>query len=132
MPRAQWPLWRGRPIVEVTLTESPGGQKVVRRLMADTGAGSQHSGFELLLDEHDCLLCGARPVKTVVLGGAYVGSYPAYLLRVEVPTLGFNKALPEVGLPSPPAAFDGIACFRFLNRFTFGNFGSQAQFGLET
>lgn len=132
MPRAQWPLWRGRPIVEVVLTETPCGQKVVRRLIADTGAGSRHSAFELLLDEQDCVLCGARPLKKVMLGGAYVGSYPAYLLRVEVPTLGFNKAVPVVGLPSPPAAFDGIACFRFLNRFAYGNFGSQAQFGLET
>jgi hypothetical protein len=27
--------------------------------------------------------------------------------------------------------FDGIACFRFLNRFTYGNFGDPGQFGLE-
>lgn len=78
-----------------------------------------------------CLLCGARPLKAVVLGGAYVGSYPAYLLRVEVPALGFDKAVPVVGVPSPPAAFDGIACFRFLNRFTYGNFGVDSQFALE-
>ena len=27
---------------------------------------------------------------------------------------------------------DGIAGFRFLNRFTFGNFGNPSEFGLET
>lgn len=58
MPRAQWPLLRGRPIVELTLTTALGGQQVVRRLIADTGAGSLRSGVELLLDEQDCLLCG--------------------------------------------------------------------------
>jgi hypothetical protein len=30
-----------------------------------------------------------------------------------------------------PRPFDGIACFRFLNRFTYGNFGDPNQFGLE-
>jgi hypothetical protein len=59
MSRAQWPLLRGRPIVEITLTEV------------------------------------------------------------------------AVGVQTPPTGFDGIACFRFLNRFTYGNFGSSTQFGLE-
>jgi hypothetical protein len=27
---------------------------------------------------------------------------------------------------------DGIACFGFLNRFHYGNFGDSALFGLET
>ena len=27
--------------------------------------------------------------------------------------------------------FDGIACFGFVNRFTYGNFGDPSQFGLE-
>ena len=30
-----------------------------------------------------------------------------------------------------PAGFDGIACFGFLNLFTYGNFGDPALFGLE-
>ncbi|HUY31727.1 MAG TPA: hypothetical protein VMV69_03030 [Pirellulales bacterium] len=30
-----------------------------------------------------------------------------------------------------PAGFDGVACFGFLNRFTYGNFGDPHQFGLE-
>jgi hypothetical protein len=131
MPRAQWPLLHGRPIVEVMLRAVPGGQQLVRRLIADTGAGDQRSAIELLLDEQDCLVCRARPLKAIVLGDAYVGSYPAYLLQVEVPALGFNKAVSVAGVPSPPAAFGGIACFRFLNRFTYGNFGLASQFVLE-
>ena len=131
MPRAQWSLLHGRPIVEVMLRVVPGGQQLVRRLVADTGAGSQRSALELLLDEQDCLLCSARPLKAVMLGGAYVGSYPAYLLRVEVAAIGFDRVIPVVGVPSPPDGFDGIACFRFLNRFTYGNFGAADQFALE-
>jgi hypothetical protein len=34
-------------------------------------------------------------------------------------------------IPNPPTGFDGIACFRFLNRFTYGNFGAATHFGLE-
>jgi hypothetical protein len=31
-----------------------------------------------------------------------------------------------------PRQLQGIACFRFLNRFTYGNFGDADLFGLET
>lgn len=131
MPRIRWPLFRGRPIVEVQLTQSLDGRQIVRRLLADTGAGSLRSGFELLLDEQDCMLCGAAPLRTLVLGGAYAGSFPAYLIPIAIPSLGFNRATPVVGVPAPPAGFDGIACFPFLNRFTYGNFGAATHFGLE-
>ena len=100
MARAQWPLWRGRPIIEVTLTLASGGQQVNRRLIADTGAGSLHSSSDLLLDEHECLLCGGTPMKAVVLGGAYVGAYPTYALQVAIPVLGFNETVSVVGLPA--------------------------------
>ena len=131
MPRVQWPLSHGRPIIEAILTLAQGGQQVVRRLIADTGAGSLRSGVELLLDEQDCLVCGGVPLRLAALGGAYVGSYPAYLLPVEIPTLGFSKVIAAVGVPNPPTGFDGIACFRFLNQFTYGNLGSATHFGLE-
>jgi hypothetical protein len=32
---------------------------------------------------------------------------------------------------SDGAHFAGIAGFRFLNRFTYGNFGNAGEFGLE-
>ena len=131
MPRVQWPHRHGRPCVEVVLTPALGGQPLPRTLLADTGAGSQTSGFELILDEDDCLLCGGFPYLSVTLGGAYVGSFPLYDLSVQVPALGFAQNLRVVGVPSVPKGLDGIACFRFLNRFTYGNFGDHKEFGLE-
>lgn len=131
MARRQWPLHHDRPPVQVTLTLAAGGQPVQRNLLADTEAGTARAGFELLLDEQDCLVAGGIPSPAVVLGGAYSGSYPVYLIRVQFPDLGFDHHLPAVGVPTVPAGFDGIACFRFWNRFQYGNFGDSGQFGLN-
>lgn len=131
MPHLRWPLRRGRPCVEIVLTLAPGGQPQRRILLADTGAASQIAGFELILDEDDCLQCGGKPVQSVSLGGAYAGSFPVYLLRVQIPSLGFMHYLRVVGVPSTPPSFDGIACFSFLNRFHYGNFADRGAFGLE-
>ena len=131
MARMDWPLRNGRPCVQVVLTLAQGGPSIVRNLLADIGAGSMFSGFELILDEDDCLLCGGNPRDPVVLGGAYAGSFPIYLLPVEIPALGFVKNVRVVGVPSPTVGFDGIACFSFVNRFQYGNFGDRAIFGLE-
>jgi len=132
MPCAQWPLYRNRPIIEITLTLAPAGQKVARNLLADTGAGNAKAKFEILLDETDCLLCGGLPVQTIVLHGAFTGSFPVYLVSVEIPLLGFAGDFRAVGVANPPMGFDGIAGFRFLNRFTYGNFGNPGEFGLQT
>lgn len=132
MPRVQWSLSGGRPVVEVILALAQGGQQITRKLLADSGAGDLNAGFELLLDEYDCLLCGGIPLQPVALGGAYKGSYPVYSIGVRIPQLGFQEEVPAIGVPSPPAGFDGIACFRFLNRFSYGNFADRGQFGLET
>jgi hypothetical protein len=113
------------------LTLAPGGQPYPRTLLADTGAGSRTSRAELILDEDDCLLCGGAPDVRVRLRGAYAGSFPTYDLPVQIPALGFNERLLVIGVPSVPPGFDGIACFAFLNRFTYGNFGDPGQFGLE-
>lgn len=131
MPRVQWPLVHGRPSVQVVLTLLPGGEPLPRTLLGDTGAGSLLSGFDLILEEDDCLLCGGRPWQPITLGGAYTGTFPTYGVRVQVPSLGFDGILRVVGVPSVPAEFDGIACFSFLNRFTYGNTGDRSQFGLE-
>lgn len=132
MPHIDWPLRNGRPCVQVALTLAQGGQHMVRDLLADTGAGSLSSGFELILDEDDCLLCGGNPLQPITLGGAYAGSFPLYLLPVQVPVLGFSQNVRAVGVPSLVAGFDGIAGFSFLNRFRYGNFGNFAGFGLES
>ena len=131
MPREEWPLRRGRPCVQIVLTQALGGRPYPRTLVADTGAGSQISRFELILTEGDCRLCGGNPLPPVTLGGAYRGSFPTYLLSVQVPTLGFAKYLRVVGVPAVSAGFDGLACFRFLERFHYGNFGKPGVFGLE-
>lgn len=131
MPRAQWPLRHGRPCVGIALTLAPSGQPLARALLADTGAGSRASGFELVLDEDDCMLCGGEPGQPISLGGAYSGPFPTYLVPVRIPELGFDLELRVVGVPAPPAGFDGIACFSFLNRFHYGNFGDADCFGLE-
>ncbi len=131
MPRVQWPLRHGRPCVEVVLILAQGGQPFPRILLADSGAGSQTDPFQLILDEDDCLLCGGFPYLSVTLGGAYVGSFPIYDLPVRLPALGFDRHMHAVGVPSVPAGFDGIACFGFLNRFSYSNFGDPSQFGLE-
>jgi hypothetical protein len=117
--------------VEIVLTLVPGRQALPRTLLADTGAGSLNAPFVLVLDENDCLLCGGLPVSSVTLRGAYAGSFPLYDLRVRLPALSFDHYVYAVGVPSVPIGFDGIACFGFLNRFTFGNFGDSGQFGLE-
>lgn len=130
MPRAVWPLADGRPVVQVEL-HTPEVRSAIRTLLADTGAGTIRSEFELILDEDDCLLCGGRPFQSVKLRGAYHGTFPVYLIHVRIPVLGQDRYFRAAGVRTLPPGLDGIACFRFLSRFTFGNFGSRDQFGIE-
>ena len=51
--------------------------------------------------------------------------------QTAVIELGFDADIQTVGLSGRPKGFDGIAGFRVLNRFTYGNFGNPAEFGLE-
>ena len=76
-------------------------------------------------------MAGARPARPVSLRGAYSGHFPVYLIRVQLPSLQFDDGVPAVAVARVPTGFDGIACFRFLNRFTYGNFGDPGSFGLE-
>jgi hypothetical protein len=48
MPAAQWPLQNDRPVIDIVLSAS-GGQDLVRSLVADTGAGTRQSVFQLIL-----------------------------------------------------------------------------------
>jgi hypothetical protein len=70
MPRATWSLRRGCPVVRVVLTLMAGNHPLPLHLLADTGAGSSTSAFDLILEESDCLLCGGQPQPSVRLGGA--------------------------------------------------------------
>ena len=129
MPPVHWPLTHDRPHIEVTLTRSK--PPLVRRLIADTGAGTLQAMFQLVLDEQDCLRSRGKLVGQVTLGGAFSGQFPVYLVEVHIPALSFLDSVPIVGVQRVPPDFDGIACFRFLNRFQYGNFGDPDSFGLQ-
>jgi hypothetical protein len=131
MPRILWPLRRDRPSVQISLYIAATGKEIIRHLLADTGAGTAYAGFELMLQESDCHQSGGIPAQPVTLGGAYVGSYPVYAVRVQIQALGFDQHLRVVGVPTVPPGLDGLAGFRFLNRFSYGNFGDPSKFGLE-
>lgn len=131
MPRVIWPLVRGRPAVQVLLLPTGTGASLQRQLLADTGAASSGAGFEIMLDHTDCLACGGIQATAITLGGAYVGAFPVYFVRVQIPAVGFDRVIRAAGVSYVPQGFDGIAAFPFLNRFTYGNFGDSGQFGLE-
>jgi hypothetical protein len=106
----------------------------IRTLVADTGGGSLKATFELGLSEDDCRQFRGHPGTPTRLGGAFSGSFLTYLVWVEIPGLLFARHVDVVAIPAAqlPRGFDGIAAFRFLNSFTYGNFGNPDQFCLET
>jgi hypothetical protein len=53
------------------------------------------------------------------------------LVAVRIPALNFDEPVPAVGVSQVPHGFDGIAGFKFLSRFHYGNFGTPDQFGLD-
>ena len=133
MARATWSLNRGRPAVEIELVERGSSRTHTRRLLADTGAGPNTAPFALLLDEQDCLSFARRAGHLIRLSGAYAGDFRLYLVEFRIPQLNHAAMTTTVvGIARPPKGFDGIAAFRFLNRFSYGNFGHPSQFGLES
>jgi hypothetical protein len=134
MARAAWPLVQGRPAIEVALVSPGNGRQAVRTLLADTGAGSAGSLLELILSEADCRQFSAGNAGTRRLGGAFTGIFPAFWVCLSIPGLGFTELCFAVAIRSSllPRPLQGIACFRFLNRFAYGNFGDHDRFGLET
>lgn len=126
-----WALERDRPVIHVELSPPSAGQVLLRRLLADTGAGNRRSVWQLILEETDCLLYGGALMGHVQLGGAYSGYFPVYVVNIRVPQRNFDEPVPAVGISQPPKGFDGIAGFKFLNRFHYGNFGNQDYFGIE-
>jgi hypothetical protein len=133
MPRATWTHRYGRPSVRAELT-LPDGSALTLDLLVSSGGGPDGSPFDLILEETDCRLCGGQPGPRVHLCGMsyYEGSHPTYVLPVRIPELAFDDDLTAVAVRATPPGFDGIACFRFLERFSYGNFGKAGEFGLET
>jgi hypothetical protein len=133
MPQVSWRHVRGRPVIEIMLA-SPGGSQALRVLLADTGAGSIRESMELILSEEDGRRFSVGNAGTLRLGRAFTGDFSAFWVSTSVPMLGFAGVCLAVAVPSSllPNQLQGIACFRFLNRFTYGNFGDFDRFGLET
>jgi hypothetical protein len=131
MPRMTWLLTGGRPSIEIVLASKIVGLPSKRTLQADTGGGSIHSRLDLILQERDCLMYGGNRTRMVKLTGAYSGLFPIYSIRIQIPQLGFDDDVEVVGMRTISSGLDGSACFRFLTRFTYGNFGDPLQFGLE-
>jgi hypothetical protein len=124
---------RGRPVIRVLLRSRTNGRRLSRVLPADSGAGSALSRVELILLEADCRRLGSIVEGTIQLGGALPGGFPTYWMAVTIPELQFAGMCRVASVPtlSLPPTFQGIACFRFLNRFTYGNLGDPNRFGLE-
>lgn len=131
MPVVHWPLVGGRPVMEIALPQLQRSGRTRRTLLADTGGGTLNSVFELVLADTDCRSCGGTLSHFVHLRGSYQGRFPLYWLRIQISALGFDQRIPVIGVSTSIPHLDGIACFRFLNRFTYGNFGRFDQFGLE-
>ena len=133
MSRVTWLLENGSPVIEIFLHDGMGFTHA-RKLLADTGAGPQHSPFHLVLSERDCGHFGRRQSKTVGVGGFVRGTFPLFHVWIEIPVLSFVKLATAVAVPSValPDGLSGVASFRLLNGFTYGNFGSSTEFGLET
>jgi hypothetical protein len=98
-------------------------------MIADTGAGSAQSRFDLIWSEADCISAGGVTAFAVGLAGAYSGVLDVYVVRIPIATLGFDQHVRAVGVPAVPFGFGAIACFRFLNRVTYGNLGNTQAFG---
>jgi len=120
--------------VELAFHPPHDGEDFARRLLADTGAGSLDSSWDLVLSTEDCRRLQLSEGWAVQLGGALVGAFPSYFIEAAVPQLGGKRLVVAVGVPVAllPPALEGIAGFRFLNRFTYGNFGDPARFCVET
>src|SRR5262245_48717794 len=114
MPRVLWRLHQRRPCIEIVLIRAADAQPQVRRLLADTGAGTAQSGFERLLSPADCRMAGGTASRPVSLRGAFAGQFPVFLIRVQIPALQFDNGVPAVAAAKVPPGFDGIACLRFL------------------
>ena len=133
MPRASWPLVAGQPIVQIDLKETSSGATLTRTLLADTGGGSALMPVHLALSIEDVAHCGGIFRGYIGAGGAIEGRFKVYALDIIVPALHLVSLVNVMAVPAEilPDGLQGVACFRFLNSFSYGNFGNPAEFALE-
>ncbi len=133
VPRQSRPLVNSCPAIEVLLREPFTGATSSRILLADTGAGARFGPADLILSPRDIEPFAISQTGSAGTSGALQGQYPVFLMELEMPALGIFCSVRVLSVPATHffPGFDGIACFRFLNSFTYGNFGNPAEFGLE-
>jgi len=133
MARIIWPLQDGQPVVHLYLREGKTGILLPRVLLADTGAGDSTNITELVIAENDGARFGGRYLGDMGAGGAVQGVFPVRRVLIEMPALNVSRIVAAMIVPSAqlPSGLNGIVTYRFLNSFTFGNFGDKAGFGLE-
>ncbi len=134
MPRASWLLVAGQPVIQIELQETNSGLTLTRTLLADTGGGSALMPVHLALSVEDVARCGGIFRGYVGAGGAIEGNFKVYAVDTLIPDLNLVSLVNVMAVPAEtlPAGLQGIACFRLLNSFTYGNFGNPAEFGLAT
>ena len=134
MPRARWLLVGGQPVIEIELQEKHSGFTFTRTLLADTGGGSASVAVDLVLSQDDGARCGGKLQTHVSSGGAIHGSFEVRSIEIAIPDLNLRRRVNAMLVPveTLPDGLGGIACFRFLNSFTYGNGGNPAEFVLET
>ena len=134
MPRQSRLLVNDCPAVETELREPYSGFTATRTLLADTGARRRFGPADLILWPADTARFGISEVASAGVSGALQGQFRVFLVEIEMPALRLVRSVRALSVPSSHffPGFDGFACFRFLNTFTYGNFGNPAEFGLET
>ena len=134
MPRASWPLIAGQLVVQIELKETGSDLTLTRTLLADTGGGSALMPVHLGLSDEDVIRCGGIFRGYVGAGGAIEDDFKVYAVDIVIPELNLISLVNVMAVPAEtlPDGLQGIACFRFLNSFNYGNFGNPAEFGLAT
>jgi len=132
-PRQTWLLQDDLPVIEVLLLEPFTGSWESRTLLADTGAGPRFSPFEIVLSHADIARFGQQELGEAGVIGALQGRLTVFSVQLQIPRLGVDISVDALSAPSLSmlGGLDGIAAFRFLNSFFYGNFGSPYEFGLE-
>lgn len=134
MPRFLWPLQNGQPVVSLYLRDVETGVLSPRTLLADTGAGDASTSVELILSQRDGEQFGQEWVGIAQAGGFVRGNFEIQLVPITIPVLKVSRLAAALLIPATelPQGLDGIAGFRLLNAFAYGNFGDSKRFGLET
>ena len=133
MARYSWPLQNGQPVISLYLRDVKTGVLSPRTLLADTGAGDAFTSVELILSERDGRKFGQEWVGNAQAGSFVRGNFEIQLVPIELPALGVSRLAAALIIPAAelPHGLDGIAGFRLLNAFAYGNFGDATRFGLE-